>query len=95
MEHQDEGLARLAEQLAAVQAEQVRVDPNFETAHDALFKVIIIGDSGVGKSCLMQRLTQSAFKSDHNITIGVEFGAFVLRLEGRALVKLQIWDTAG
>ena len=43
----------------------------------------------------MQRLTQAAFKSDHQITIGVEFGAFVMRLEGRALVKLQIWDTAG
>ena len=40
-------------------------DPNFEMNHDAMFKVIIIGDSGVGKSCLMQRLTQAAFKSDH------------------------------
>jgi small GTP-binding protein len=78
-----------------VSAEQVKVDPNFETAHDALFKVIIIGDSGVGKSCLMQRLTQSAFKNDHQITIGVEFGAFVLKLEGKSLIKLQIWDTAG
>jgi Ras-related protein Rab-2A len=43
----------------------------------------------------MQRLTQAAFKSDHQITIGVEFGALLLKIEGRALVRLQIWDTAG
>ena len=49
---------------------------------------------GVGKSCIVQRLTQDVFKSDHQITIGVEFGAFVMKIEGK-LVKLQIWDTAG
>ena len=53
-----------------------------------MFKVIIIGDSGVGKSCLMQRLTQAAFKSDHNITIGVEFGAFMMRIDERVTIKL-------
>jgi Ras-related protein Rab-2A len=53
-----------------------------------MFKVIIIGDSGVGKSCLMQRLTQAAFKSDHQITIGVEFGAFILKIEGKTAIKL-------
>ena len=78
-----------------MQAEQVMQDPNFETPHDAQFKVIIIGDSGVGKSCLMQRLTQSAVKSDHQITIGVEFGSFMVKLVNRTVVKLQIWDTAG
>jgi GTPase SAR1 family protein len=41
------------------------VDPQEEIHPDGLFKVIIIGDSGVGKSCLMQTLTQGVFKNDH------------------------------
>lgn len=53
----DTALVQLAQKLAKVHAEQVKVDPNYESSHDGLFKVIIIGDSGVGKSCLMQRLT--------------------------------------
>ncbi len=40
-------------------------------------------------------LTQGCFKSDHQITIGVEFGAFVMKVDGKSLIKLQIWDTAG
>jgi len=43
----------------------------------------------------MQMLTQGAFKSDHQITIGVEFGSFVMKMDDRAIIKLQIWDTAG
>lgn len=62
--------------------------------HDALFKLIIIGDSGVGKSCLLTRLTQNDFKEDHEVTVGVEFGAFVIMVEDKVF-KLQIWDTAG
>ena len=71
------------------------VDPSTELQPDGLFKVIIIGDSGVGKSCLMQTLTQGVFKNDHQITIGVEFGAFIMQIDGKAVIKLQIWDTAG
>jgi Ras-related protein Rab-2A len=51
--------------------------------HDALFKLIIIGDSGVGKSCLLTRLTQNDFKEDHEVTVGVEFGAFVIMVEDK------------
>lgn len=43
----------------------------------------------------MQTLTQGVFKNDHQITIGVEFGAFIMRIDGKAVIKLQIWDTAG
>jgi len=59
-----------------------------------LFKFIIIGDSGVGKSCLLLQFTDHRFKNDHDLTIGVEFGARTVNIDDKA-VKLQIWDTAG
>ena len=49
--------------------------------HNSLFKVIIIGDSGIGKSCLMHRVTANEFIQDHEVTVGVEFGSLVIRLE--------------
>lgn len=61
---------------------------------DALFKVLIIGDSGVGKSCFLLQFTEGNFKEDHNVTIGVEYGSKILKIDSK-LVKLQIWDTAG
>jgi len=59
-----------------------------------LFKYIIIGDTGVGKSCLLLQFTDKRFQPVHDLTIGVEFGARMINIEGKQ-VKLQIWDTAG
>lgn len=59
-----------------------------------LFKYIIIGDSNVGKSCMVQRFIEGEFNSELENTIGVEFGAKEISIDG-TLVKLQIWDTAG
>lgn len=59
-----------------------------------LFKYIIIGDTGVGKSCLLLQFTDKRFRTDHDLTIGVEFGARLIQIDGRQ-IKLQIWDTAG
>jgi Ras-related protein Rab-11A len=59
-----------------------------------LFKVVIIGDSGVGKSNLMTRYTTNEFSQDTPATIGVEFMTKSVKTEGRD-VKVQIWDTAG
>lgn len=59
-----------------------------------MFKLIIIGDTGVGKSCLMKRVMDDEFKTEHQVTIGVEFGSYGLRIEDK-VVKMQIWDTAG
>jgi len=56
--------------------------------------MIVIGDSAVGKSCLMQRVTTNEFIEDHEVTVGVEFGTLIIRLEDQVF-KLQIWDTAG
>jgi len=59
-----------------------------------LFKYIIIGDTGVGKSCLLLQFTDKRFHPAHDLTIGVEFGARLINIEGKE-IKLQIWDTAG
>lgn len=59
-----------------------------------LFKYIIIGDSAVGKSCLLLQFTDKRFQPVHDLTIGVEFGARMISIDGKQ-IKLQIWDTAG
>ncbi|KAJ1649824.1 Ras- protein Rab-2A [Dispira simplex] len=59
-----------------------------------LFKYIIIGDTGVGKSCLLLQFTDNRFQPAHDLTIGVEFGARIVNV-GNKRIKLQIWDTAG
>lgn len=61
---------------------------------DHLFKLIIIGDTGVGKSCLMKRVMDNEFQEQHQVTIGVEFGSYGLKIDDK-IIKLQIWDTAG
>jgi len=59
-----------------------------------LFKYIIIGDTGVGKSCLLLQFTDRRFQPIHDLTIGVEFGARMIPIDKKQ-IKLQIWDTAG
>lgn len=54
---------------------------------DAKFKIIVIGDSGVGKSCFLLQFTDGDFKDEHNVTIGVEFGAKIIDIKGKS-VKL-------
>lgn len=62
--------------------------------YDYLFKVVMIGDSGVGKSNLLTRFTRDEFKQDSKSTIGVEFGTQTMQID-RKTIKAQIWDTAG
>ncbi|CAD5233926.1 unnamed protein product [Bursaphelenchus xylophilus] len=59
-----------------------------------IFKYIIIGDMGVGKSCLLHQFTEKKFMADCPHTIGVEFGTKIIEVNGQK-IKLQIWDTAG
>ena len=61
---------------------------------DYLFKYIIIGDAAVGKSNLLLRFAQNDFKSEYQLTIGVEFGAKNIEINNKKY-RLQIWDTAG
>jgi len=63
---------------------------------DYVIKFVIIGDSGVGKSSLLVRLTDQRFLNHPDPTLGVEFGSKLIRLEDEGkTVKLQCWDTAG
>jgi len=62
--------------------------------YDHLFKLLIIGDSGVGKSSLLVRFADNQFSGNYITTIGVDFKIRTIELNGER-VKLQIWDTAG
>mmetsp|Transcript_35141 Transcript_35141/g.71640 ORF Transcript_35141/g.71640 Transcript_35141/m.71640 type:complete len:131 (+) Transcript_35141:108-500(+) len=62
--------------------------------YDHLFKLVLIGDSGVGKSCLLLRFADNAFTDSYISTIGVDFRFRTVKVE-KHTVKLQIWDTAG
>ncbi|KAK8608051.1 hypothetical protein V6N13_023486 [Hibiscus sabdariffa] len=62
--------------------------------YDYLFKVVLIGDSGVGKSNLLSRFTKNEFSLESKSTIGVEFATRSIRVDDK-VIKAQIWDTAG
>ncbi|KAF8894795.1 P-loop containing nucleoside triphosphate hydrolase protein [Infundibulicybe gibba] len=63
--------------------------------YDYLFKVVLIGDSGVGKSCVfLSRFTRNEFNLESKSTIGVEFATRSLKVDEK-MIKAQIWDTAG
>jgi small GTP-binding protein len=82
--------------LASLKAQPYEhiADKTLQQEHDHMFKLIIIGDTGVGKSCLMKRVMDDEFRQEHQVTIGVEFGSYGVRIDGK-IIKLQIWDTAG
>nr|XP_036215838.1 ras-related protein Rab-14 isoform X1 [Bactrocera oleae] len=62
--------------------------------YNYIFKYIIIGDMGVGKSCLLHQFTEKKFMANCPHTIGVEFGTRIIEVDDKK-IKLQIWDTAG
>ncbi|KAM3594209.1 uncharacterized protein V6R79_004208 [Siganus canaliculatus] len=62
--------------------------------YDVLFRLLMLGDSGVGKTCMLRRFTESEFDPSHISTIGVDFKMKTLQIDGLK-VRVQIWDTAG
>lgn len=62
--------------------------------YDYLFKLLLIGDSGVGKSCLLLRFADDSYLDSYISTIGVDFKIRTVEQDGKT-IKLQIWDTAG
>lgn len=63
-------------------------------SYDYLFKIIVVGESGVGKSALVEQLCGRTFSQHYNVTIGVEFDTKTIQIDDK-IVKSHIWDTAG
>lgn len=66
--------------------------PSSQTPH---FKVVLLGDSGVGKSSLLLRQARGQFSEECNATVGAAFSPLSLRLDDGTVVKFEVWDTAG
>lgn len=62
--------------------------------HDYRLDFVVVGESSVGKTCLMLRFTEDRFSAEHSSTIGVDFGTRAVDV-GDARIKVHIWDTAG
>ena len=62
------------------------------SAADYIFKIVLTGDSGVGKSNLLSRFTRNEFSLESRSTIGVEFSTKEVQVDGKT-IKVQIWDT--
>ena len=60
-----------------------------------LFKIVLVGDSGVGKTNLLTRFSKNEFSLESKTTIGVEFATKTITPESGHVIKAQIWDTAG
>ncbi|XP_036006998.1 ras-related protein Rab-15-like isoform X1 [Fundulus heteroclitus] len=62
--------------------------------YDVLFRLLLLGDSGVGKTCMLRRFAEGEFDPSHISTIGVDFKMKTVQIDGLR-VRVQIWDTAG
>ena len=73
---------------------KIELLPEDFAQYDISFKIIVIGDSGVGKSCLTTQAVRNNFEEFYTATVGFEFLTFNMRINNNVL-KLQIWDTCG
>ena len=64
-------------------------------SYNYLFKLIVIGDPGVGKTALVQQLTKKQFPQHYETTIGIDFATKTILIKDNMLIKSHIWDTAG
>jgi small GTP-binding protein len=72
-----------------------RISTGVTTNYNFLFKIALIGDSGIGKSSILIRFTENDFKDDTTSTIGVDFKIVSVDLGNGTFAKMQIWDTCG
>ena len=63
-------------------------------SYDSIMKILLVGDSGVGKSCLLVRFVEDKFSPSFITTIGIDFKIKTVDINGKK-IKLQLWDTAG
>ncbi|XP_076009235.1 ras-related protein Rab-19-like [Genypterus blacodes] len=68
--------------------------PEHDDSFDFLFKIILIGDSNVGKTCVVQNFKSGVFSERQQNTIGVDFTVRTMDIKGKK-IKMQVWDTAG
>ena len=73
---------------------KAEVLPEDYNQYDLSFKMIVIGDAGVGKSCLTAKASKGIFEEAYSATVGFEFLVFNVKLNDK-VIKLQIWDTCG
>jgi Ras-related protein Rab-1A len=66
-----------------------------ERDYDYIAKILLVGNVGAGKSCLLSRYCDNEFNIVHQTTIGVDFKVRTIELDSGKVVKMQIWDTAG
>jgi len=77
-----------------INEDDYKVLPEDYQQYDLSFKIIVIGDSGVGKSCITTKATKNIFEGCYNATIGFEFHTFKINIKDK-VIRLQIWDTCG
>ena len=63
--------------------------------YNLAFKIIIIGNSGVGKSCISLRATKNVFRNEYASTIGFEYVKYNIQLKDESIIRIHIWDTCG
>ena len=68
---------------------------NNSTYYDYIFKVLLLGDSSVGKTCFLLRYSDDTFVENHISTIGLDYRLKMINLSDNKTIKMQIWDTAG
>ena len=73
---------------------QYEILPDDYNKKDISFKIIVIGDSGVGKSSLTNKATRNMFEDNYHATVGFEFFTFNIKIKDK-IISLQIWDTCG
>ena len=80
--------------MSSTETMKAEVLPDDYNQYDLSFKMIVIGDAGVGKSCLTAKAAKGVFDDAYSATVGFEFLTFNVKIDGK-VIKLQIWDTCG
>jgi small GTP-binding protein len=68
---------------------------NSTSYYDYIYKVLLLGDSSVGKTCFLLRFADDSFNENHISTIGLDYRLKMITLDNDKIIKMQVWDTAG
>ena len=89
-----DSIEQLEIDISETKYDQMKLPSTSSKSHDYLIKLLIIGDSSVGKSCMLLRFCDDSFTPSFIATVGIDFKIRTIEIDGKR-VKLQIWDTAG